>query len=306
MARKSSRFGKKTGKQGELQPDGKEMGRFAGSSDEEGDATNTVHDPEGEESDIEEEAERGEDVSEDIDTIGQPFVTNDSVDDADPGQKMAGVMARILGTSTIASRASSVVLAKTTTPLQRLQQKEKEKLHIVKLKHQANRERNLSALHIPLSVATSINIDEGRISITKELEQERFHRRVATRGVVALFNAISQHQNSAGDDEIPVKKSDASKMTKHGFLDKIKSAATAIDTTNGKSKEKKTNENYENKQATATWDALKDDFMMKPKKNWDEESSDEDDSDLEQLEDIPERTEDEGPRNKRRKTRGVE
>ena len=55
-------------------------------------------------------------------------------------------------------------------------------------------------------------------------------------------------------------------MTKHGFLDKIKSAATAIDTTNGKSKEKKTNENYENKQATATWDALKDDFMMKPKK----------------------------------------
>ena len=198
MARKSSRFGKKTGKQGELQPDGKEMGRFAGSSDEEGDATNTVHDPEGEESDIEEEAERGEDVSEDIDTIGQPFVTNDSVDDADPGQNMAGVMARILGTSTIASRASSVVLAKTTTPLQRLQQKEKEKLHIVKLKHQANRERNLSALHIPLSVATSINIDEGRISITKELEQERFHRRVATRGVVALFNAISQHQNSAG------------------------------------------------------------------------------------------------------------
>ena len=40
--------------------------------------------------------------------------------------------------------------------------------------------------------------------------------------------------------------------------------------------------------------------------NWDEESSDEDDSDLEQLEDIPEKTEDEGPRNKRRKTQGVE
>lgn len=110
---------------------------------------------------------------------------------------MAGVMAKILGTSTNASRTSSVVLAKTTTPLQRLQRKETEKLQAVKLKRQANRERNLAALHIPLSVATSINIDEGRISITKELEQERFHRRVATRGVVALFNAISQHQNSA-------------------------------------------------------------------------------------------------------------
>ena len=40
--------------------------------------------------------------------------------------------------------------------------------------------------------------------------------------------------------------------------------------------------------------------------NWDEESSDEDDSDLEQLEDIPGRTEDDTPRNKRRKTLGVE
>lgn len=55
-------------------------------------------------------------------------------------------------------------------------------------------------------------------------------------------------------------------MTKHGFLDKIKSAATAIGATNEKCKDKKTSENYEKKQATATWNALKDDFMMKPKK----------------------------------------
>ena len=55
-------------------------------------------------------------------------------------------------------------------------------------------------------------------------------------------------------------------MTKHGFLDKIKSTGAAIDTTKGKSKDKTTKGKDEKIQATATWDALKDDFMMKPKK----------------------------------------
>ena len=132
----------------------------------------------------------------------EPFVTNDTnnstnEEEPEPGEKMAGAMARILGTATT-NKKTSVVLAKTTTPLQKMQQKQKEKMKALKEKRQANRERNLAALHIPLSVATTNAIGEGRVSITKELEQERFHRRVATRGVVALFNAISQHQNATG------------------------------------------------------------------------------------------------------------
>jgi hypothetical protein len=202
MTRKKAPFRKKTGKNAEPQEvDDQELGRFAGSSDEDDesdrDAHNSEpwvvaeHDADGEESESDEEKEMG------LNTRStQPFVTNDVPTETEPGQKMAGVMAKILGTSTTVSKTSSVVLAKTTTPLQRLQRKEKEKVKALKLKRQANRERNLTALHIPLSVATSNNIDEGRISITKELEQERFHRRVATRGVVALFNAISQHQNA--------------------------------------------------------------------------------------------------------------
>ena len=110
--------------------------------------------------------------------------------------KMANAMARILGTSTTTG-TSSVVLAKTTTPLQKMQKKEKDELKALKEKRQANRERNLTALHIPLSVATTNTIDDGgKLSVAQELEQERFHRRVATRGVVALFNAITTHQKS--------------------------------------------------------------------------------------------------------------
>lgn len=197
--------------------DEENLNRFAGSSDEEDEDHQpqlreeksikkseprviSEHDADGEESDHGEEHESGDESHDgnNIDTE-EPFVTNaDSnvEEETEPGEKMAGVMARILGT-TSTKETTSVVLAKTTTPLQRLQQKEKEKVKALRQKRKANRERNLAALHIPLSVATTNNIGEGRVSITKELEQERFHRRVATRGVVALFNAISQHQNVA-------------------------------------------------------------------------------------------------------------
>jgi hypothetical protein len=131
----------------------------------------------------------------------------------DPAAKMASVMGRILGTTTTTTtknKAStkstgtmSVVLAKTVTPLQKLQQQEKEKQKAMKEKRKAMKERNLSALHYPLSIATTNTVNtEGRNTVAKELEQERFHRRVATRGVVALFNAISQHQRSSTEVSI--------------------------------------------------------------------------------------------------------
>ena len=81
-----------------------------------------------------------------------------------------------------------------------LQRKEKEQQTAIKEKRQANRERNLTALHLPLSIATTNTIDSGGLTMSKELEQERIHRRVATRGVVALFNAITQHQRSNNTD----------------------------------------------------------------------------------------------------------
>ena len=117
----------------------------------------------------------------------------------DPASKMANAMAKILGT---VAPQQSVILGKTKTPLQRMQQKEKEEEQQMKEKRQSNRERNLSALHIPLSVATTNTIEDGQLSVTQELEQERLHRRVATRGVVALFNAISQHQKGTREVRI--------------------------------------------------------------------------------------------------------
>lgn len=209
-------------------------------------------------------------------------------EESDMASKMANVMSRILGSNPPKNKesdalSSSVVLAKTVTPLQKLQQKEKEEFKAMKEKRQANRERNLTALHLPLSIATTNNVDaDGQLSVAKELEQERFHRRVATRGVVALFNAITQHQkNSATDNNFSSalsKKNEISKLTKHGFLDKIKAAARKKGSDDLKESElSKHDKNQIDEEGTnrASWSALQDDYVHSLKKNWDEESSEE-------------------------------
>jgi len=299
------------------------LDRFAGSSDEEEEDEELMappaptatkldehHDADEEnDTDDEEEDEDKDDESpprdeyvQNEDTNGKALVSagkDDDDDDSssiegeemDAATKMANAMSRILGTnpaySDKKSAPSSVVLAKTVTPLQKLQQKEKAEEKAMKEKRQSNRERNLTALHIPLSIATTNTIEVGgQLSVAKELEQERFHRRVATRGVVALFNAITQHQktnNTDNDSNVSSKRKETSKLTKHGFLDKIKAAAKSKggDDEKNETETPKSGKNVvENEgKKSPSWGALKDDFMLNPKKNWDEESSDEEGSD---------------------------
>lgn len=217
---------------------------------------------------------------------------------------MANAMSRILGLSTSTTKsAKPVVLSKTITPLQKQQQLEAEQKKKTKLKRKERKERNLLAMHIPLSVATTsplliMNNGNGELgnqqSVGKELESERMHRRVATRGVVALFNAISKHQQTVREKEqvlLPskAKKDDSIKTTtKTGFLDMLKNTAVAKsgESMNGNAittTTKKGNDASREAESTSAkkkpgWNALKDDFMMNSKlKDWDKDLSDEDD-----------------------------
>ena len=65
------------------------------------------------------------------------------------------------------------------------------------------------------------------------------------------------------------KKADVKKMTKHGFLDMIKQKAV----------EEKTSNRGNGDCDEPQWKALQDDYMLNPKKNWDQESSDDEDAD---------------------------
>ncbi|GAX17953.1 hypothetical protein FisN_18Hu164 [Fistulifera solaris] len=297
-----------------VEVDEEDLNRFAGSSDEE---ENNHH----ESSDYEDQAEPAklaktkvdenqydaDEQSDDSPSQTRQDESDSSEDDSDEEQErdrrskgMASAMARILGTTT--GNAQSAVLSKTKTPIQKLAEEEKQKEKEMREKRQANREKRLVAFHEPLSVAslsTFVNPGKSGIqsSISKELEQERVLRRVATRGVVALFNAISQHQNKtcdATDSAADPKNEPVRKMTKHGFLDMIKAKATSL----GKPDENKedVNSTSEKKQ---NWNALQDDFLLKPKKNWDQESSSEEDDDDEIVEDDDSGVEDEPPKKRK-------
>jgi hypothetical protein len=193
-----------------------DLDRFAGSSEEEHDESSSESEGENDQEEQqvkevarprkrskEQEASRQEEEEDDDDDQQRQQEDNEDdsddvpVDDDDDdmvvASGMAAAMSKILGTSST-KKSPTVVLSKTTTPLQRMALKEKQQEKEQREKRRANRERNLTALHIPLSVATSNSVGGAGQAVAAELEQERTHRRVATRGVVALFNAIAQHQ----------------------------------------------------------------------------------------------------------------
>jgi hypothetical protein len=268
-----------------------DLDRFAGSSEEE---EQSAAESENDESSDEEEhamappSQRGA-------SIRKKSAVNDNddknVEDEEEelvvASGMAAAMSRILGTTTSKPGTTPVVLSKTITPLQRMAAKEQKLEKEQREKRRANRERNLTALHIPLSVATSrvATSDTGK-AVAMELEQERTHRRVATRGVVALFNAIAQHQKKSTEAQTSTSgksesKQQVKKLSKHGFLDMIKSTAAAKTanaetTTSNQAVEAVTTSKAPSNNNKGKWNALQDDYMLNSKlKDWDKESSDE-------------------------------
>lgn len=251
------------------------------------------------------------------------------------GAGMANAMARILGgqstmqpekNSESASKKGTkpVILSKTTTPLQRLQQKMKTEEQALRQKRFNRRAENLSAMRLPLAPSAgmsaeklwketkksnrkrNIEDDNDAAAIANEIEGERTHRRIATRGVVALFNAISKHRaavaaeaaakeqekRDAREEGRSARKkgeeSGVSSQTKHGFLDLIKKSAkksapsseaqkdeSGADVTR---KQAPQNGEINKKESAVGWNALKDDYMMNSKlKDWDKMSDDDDD-----------------------------
>ncbi|KAI2510170.1 Rrp15p [Fragilaria crotonensis] len=280
-----------------------DLKRFAGSSDEEQNDDDDIEDDDNVDRDDEvddlavdeneigeddeygvvmEDGERDEDHNdgEEADVEIEESDEEDAQRVQEEASGMANAMTRILGTQTKKGTAS-VVLSKTITPLQRLQKEEKERILAAKEKRKINRDRNLMALHIPLSVASSnATTTNTSNSLVNELELERTHRRVATRGVVALFNAIAQHQNDGqggAEASQPTKDSkEVKKMTKHGFLDLIKT--TAKESTTSSTTKANTNEVTQSTGSKPKWNALQDDYLLgSTLKDWDKESSDDDD-----------------------------
>lgn len=289
-------------------------------------------------------------VDEDSENDYKDEETSDYDDAMAPGSRdakslgMANAMSRILGgqstmafhqpppssdanattSSTSKQTAKPVILSKTTTPLQRLQQKIKSEEQALRRKRQDRRAENLSAMRLPLAPTAGMSaeklwkqkkkvkrkrasdnedggaaggaVEDGdALAVAREIEGERTHRRIATRGVVALFNAISKHRAAVAAETAEreeerrqawsegrggARKGNeedvANTKTKHGFLEMIKkSVAGGPEGSGPKGVDAHVaggdvrNDDSKTKGASAKssvgWSALKDDFMMNSK-----------------------------------------
>ncbi|KAG7204049.1 hypothetical protein KM043_001907 [Ampulex compressa] len=123
-------------------------------------------------------------------------------------------------------------------------------------------------------------------------ERERMLQKIATKGVVQLFNAVSAQQG-----EIDKKLSEAGPLErkrekvyknidKRAFLDVLMGGSKSITVDNDVKDESKENDDVQ-RQEDKVWNVLRDDFVMGAKlKDWDCKKDDEDDGDSSAPEDL--------------------
>lgn len=169
-------------------------------------------------------------------------------------------MAKILGKKTPESRTSILVKNKELDKM-----KEKEKKEQLERKKQVDKKRvwEMMAREKP--------------DVVKDRETEKALQRIATRGVVQLFNAVRKHQKTI---DIKLKEVGGSERKKAKFLSSV-SKKDFIDvlrrTEGGSGASSKTEDTAAAAAAEdqSSWKVLSDDFMMgATMKDWDKEEDD--------------------------------
>ncbi|TSQ69490.1 RRP15-like protein [Bagarius yarrelli] len=173
--------------------------------------------------------------------------------ETNPNAGWAEVMAKILGKKTPEDKPCILLKNKQRDKLNAKEKKEK-----LEKKKQADKKR---AWEMMCRVKPDVVLDK---------EKERNLQRIATRGVVQLFNAVRQHQKHVDEKMKEVGGSERKKakvlssISKKDFIDVLR-GTSAVKTEKSASKVEK-----EEKPA---WSVLRDDFMMgSSMKDWDKES----------------------------------
>lgn len=111
-----------------------------------------------------------------------------------------------------------------------------------------------------------------------EKDREKALIKIATRGVVQLFNAVQQHQKTVTSEinkggNLEYKKDRILKsVSKKDFLNVLMGSAKSHSITDLMETKRNEIENEKSKPEEKTWDILRDDFMMSTKlKDWDKE-----------------------------------
>ncbi|XP_064623022.1 RRP15-like protein isoform X2 [Lineus longissimus] len=215
------------------------------------------------------EIEHEHESLESMEDVANPEAISEATDEK---AGLADVLAKILTKKTA---QSNVILSKGKSD--RLIQKDRSK----KKSEEEGADQNESSFQIKTAKQMKKQLWEemGRVKpdITKK-EHERNLQRIATRGVVQLFNAVKKQQKLIEDrlkeaGSTTKKSKVLSSMTKGAFLDVLKNTHTAEDKKSEKPGQTFSKVNLNSGDEKPTWSVLRDDFMMSAKmKDWDKNS----------------------------------
>ncbi|XP_071401737.1 RRP15-like protein [Centroberyx affinis] len=218
-------------------PGDSEGGSDGGGSDEEG---SDGGDDDGEEAEDEDGGEEEEE---------------EDGEDGNPNAGWAEAMAKILGKKTPESKPTILLKNKELDKI-----KEKEKKEQLERKQQTDKKRAWEMMC------------RDKPDVVKDRETERNLQRIATRGVVQLFNAVRKHQKAVSERVKEVGGSERKKakilssVSKRDFIDVLRGAEGG----SGKREKEAAAAGAEEKPA---WSVLRDDYMMGASmKDWDKES----------------------------------
>ncbi|XP_071761508.1 RRP15-like protein [Centroberyx gerrardi] len=183
---------------------------------------------------------------------------NEDGEDSNPNAGWAEAMAKILGKKTPESKPTILLKNKELDKI-----KEKEKQEQLERKQQTDKKRAWEMMC------------RDKPDVVKDRETERNLQRIATRGVVQLFNAVRKHQKTMNEKVKEVGGSERKKakilssVSKRDFIDVLRrtegGSGVAV-----KSEKETAAAGAEEKPA---WSVLRDDYMMGASmKDWDKES----------------------------------
>ncbi|XP_073528028.1 RRP15-like protein [Phyllobates terribilis] len=185
--------------------------------------------------------------------------TDDQVESDDPNKGWADAMAKILNKKVPSDKATAILVK--SKKLQK--EKEKEKQEWLEKKEQIDKKRQWEMMC------------RVKTDVVKDREAERSLQRIATRGVVQLFNAVKTHQSNVKEK---VKEAGHSERKKSKLMMSV-SKRDFIDVLRGKESKGETAERPGPKKTAAKtqkasdWNILRDDFMMGASmKDWDKDS----------------------------------
>lgn len=215
---------------------------------------------------------------------------DDIKSDAGGNSGWADAMRKILQTKK-PKRKKTIVLSKAKRICDIKEKEDKESsLDIEKIKEEVKEE-----IKEEKDVVKKPQLKEKKLGIRvkpsiMDRERERTLQKIATKGVVQLFNAVKQQQG-----EINKKLSEAGPLErkreqvlrsidKTKFLDVLMGGSKSIPVDNDVKNEEQENKKLEKKKDKETWSVLREDFVMGTKlKDWDRKEQDEDSSAVEDM-----------------------